>query len=139
MKSELTINRDTPSLRKHRHEILWQVMFPLVSGVIIMLLLMGLSVAGASDQSRLADISVIWLIIPLMFGSIALFILLIGVIYGLVVLIRLLPKYTQQAQSFIKLMGTRVSEMDDRIVAPVIKGHISSARFRKLFDQILRR
>ncbi len=136
---EPKVNRDTPALKKHRREVMWQVLLPLVLGIVLVLVLMGVSVFVTTNQSLWADISLIWLIIPLLPLALVTTAILAGLSYGVVKLIHLLPRYTQQTQDIFRLIRMRVGEVDDRLVAPVIKINSTTARFQKLMDQFRRR
>ena len=68
---------------KHRKEVVWQIFLPLAVGVLLMLILMAVSISSAVNQSRLADISLMWIILPNLFVALFVIVLLAVMIYGI--------------------------------------------------------
>ena len=131
--------RNPETYQKHQKEVLWQITIPLIAGLVILLLLMVGSVSSAINQSRMADISLIWIILPNLAMALITLIILMGLIYGLIKLIGILPYYTQKIQVFFNLFKDRAQNIDDRLIEPIIKGKTTSASLRKLKDQLFRR
>lgn len=138
-KPPLPGERNPETYQKHQKEVLWQITIPLIAGLVILLLLMVGSVSSAINQSRIADISLIWIILPNLAMALITLIILVGLIYGLIKLIGILPYYTQKIQVFFDLIKDRAKNIDDRLIEPIIKGKTTSASLRKLKDQLFRR
>lgn len=133
--SNPAVKQVSPSQQKHRKEFLWQVLLPLFGGIGVVLLFMAVSVSSTVNQSLWADISLIWLILPILFLALVSLLLLAAMIYGLAKLTNVLPRYTLQVQGFFLLLKMKVSGFDDRLVSPLIKLKVSSAKFGKLKAQ----
>ena len=131
--------RNPVTRQKHRQEVLWQILFPLLIGIVVALILGGLSVSNVINQSRLADISLIWLILPNIFVALIAIILLAGMVYGVIKLIAVLPVFAYKAQNFFGQIQFQVGKIDDKIVEPVLKARATYASWRKLKEQIFRR
>ena len=124
--------------QKHQKEVIWQIFLPLAIGVLLILILMAVSVSSAVNQSRLADISLMWIILPNLFVALFVIVLLAVMIYGIMKLTSVLPTYTYKLQVFFNLVKTQIQKMDDRMVEPVIKGKSASASLKKLARQLFR-
>jgi hypothetical protein len=123
---------------KHRKEVVWQIFLPLAVGVLLMLILMAVSISSAVNQSRLADISLMWIILPNLFVALFVIVLLVVMIYGIMKLTSVLPTYTYKLQVFFNQIKAQIKKMDDRLVEPVIKGKSTSASLKKLSRQLFR-
>jgi uncharacterized membrane protein YhdT len=105
---------DRPTIRAHRRQFAWQILLPflVVAGVIIagaVLIVKG----GASRTSVWADVSVIWLLVPALFLALALMVLVITIIYGMVKLLQIMPRYTGKTQGmFIRLSAGTLKVAD---------------------------
>ncbi len=97
--------RNAHTHARHRQETLWQIALPcgLAVMVIIGLMVVVASPAGAEARSPLADVSLIFVIIPTAFWGLVLLALIIGLCYGLFVALRELPFLFKQAQEFMWL------------------------------------
>lgn len=106
----------------HRREVLWQVTVPLIIGIVAILVLAFLAARGATDNvSRWADISLIWLILPMLFITL-IFILLVGAIaYGVIWLVRKLPVYARRAQDLVASLVALTRRLGDAVVEPIIR------------------
>ncbi|HSQ27334.1 MAG TPA: hypothetical protein VLM80_09440 [Anaerolineales bacterium] len=124
--------------QKHRKEVIWQIFLPLAVGVLLILILMAVSVFSAVNQSRLADISLMWIILPNLFVALFVIVLLVGMIYGIIKLTSVLPYYLYKVQVFFNQIKAQIQKMDDRMVEPVIKGKSVSASLKKLARQLFR-
>lgn len=123
--SSLLPERNPATHRIHRREVLWQITVPLVVALLVIVALMALTilsaVRGPSAVSRWADISLIWLILPMLVVTL-LFMAITGAIaYGVIKLIGALPRFTLRVQSIVALLGQRAHQISDKIVAPFIK------------------
>jgi len=105
---------------RFRHEVLWQIALPLALGVILTLTFMGLTITSTAvpTRSALADLSVIFLIIPVALWGIVGLALIIAVCVGIVYALRELPPLFKQAQDFM----IRVAAETDKYTAQVIDG-----------------
>ena len=116
------LERNQITYRRHRREVFWQVTVPIAVGIILVAALAYLATQTTSDQTSVwADISAIWLIVPVMMITLLSLVLLLASIYLNVRLIRILPYYSRQAQKWFSLLATQISRLNDRAVEPILR------------------
>lgn len=113
------------SYLKHRSDVVWKIVFPLVLAtllVIVISVLIGIRAfnGGQDDISLWAAISTIWIIIPLMLMSLVLTALLFGLVYGLARLLNVTPRYTGLAQHYILWFNAQLRLYADKLSDPMI-------------------
>ena len=115
-----------PSLERHRREKVWQILVPLIFGVLVILavsviviLTAARSSAGGS-VSQWADASAIWLILPVIMVAIFGILILIGLIYLIARIIKILPPYADLVQGYASLVAAKVSLVTRKIASPFI-------------------
>ena len=131
------IQRNPITHERHRREVFRQITLPLIIALVVIAVLVGLTVtASAAGASRWADISLIWLIMPVLVVSLIFLILLSGITYGLIRLIGVLPRYALQVQDFFVLLHFQIARLNDKITQPVIKLHATSASVKSLLRRV---
>lgn len=117
----------------HRREAFWQITFPLII-VLVLLLALAIFVAlsGSSQVSRWANVSTIWLILLAIVLALLVFAILAGLMYGMFRLLRALPSYTLRAQDTFEVIRLKTRKVSDLAVEPVIQFETIKARLRKL-------
>lgn len=126
---------------RHRREVLWQITLPLVLGSLAVLIVAGLVVAlGAAGETSLwADVSLIWLLAPLLLACLLPLALLSGLAYAVVRLIAVLPGYARQVQDFFGYVGFRIAQAEDCLVEPLLRLQSGQASAEQLRRQVSRR
>jgi len=120
----------------HRQQTLWQIWVPF--GVVVVLVLISALLVviagfqGTGDISRWADISLIWLILPMLLLTVILIAVTAGFVFLLFQLLRILPPYTRQLQDVFVLISFYVRKFSDAAVEPFLKAHSFSASIRAL-------
>jgi len=110
-----------------------QIFLPLIIGAVLILALAVFSTFGQSDAlSRWGDISLIWLILPMLFVGLIALVLLTGLIYVTVRLMQSLPVFARRVQNLFATIGYQVSRMTDKAAAPVIRARSISAGVRRM-------
>jgi hypothetical protein len=128
---ELERNQETRAA--HRREVFWQIFFPLGIGFILVVgLFVGMGLAGVGDASLWADVSLIWILIPLIILAIFPLVILVGLIYGVTFLTVKLPYYAFIAQQAFKRLAAMARYWSDRAVDPLLKIHSNLAALRTL-------
>lgn len=119
--------RNPQTHARFRHEVLWQIALPVVLAVILTLTLMGLTLTStnAPTRSPLADVSVIFLILPTALWGLVLLALIIALCVGIFYALRELPPLFKQAQDFM----IRVAAETNKYTAEVINGVYSARSF----------
>ena len=109
----------------HRREVFWQITFPLILALLILLGLAGFVIyagfQGSANVSRWADVSLIWLLMPAVFVTLVVLIILTGVVYLVSKLLGVLPGYARLVQNFFYLAQVRIKSIADKAVEPVLK------------------
>jgi hypothetical protein len=114
--------RNPVTYQSHRKQVLWQITIPLVIGAVIILILAVLVTTGSPQTASLwADISLVWLIIPVMIVSLILLVLLAGLAYAVIWLVRTIPGYAMQAQNFMIMIASQVEKLGNVIVEPILR------------------
>jgi hypothetical protein len=125
--------RNPVTHRAHRREVLLQITIPLAIGLAIFLAVSVLATLGPDDAvSRWGDASLIWLIVPQLLVCLMALILLGGLAFGVIWLIRTLPVYTRQLQDIFNLIGLRTRNLTDMIVEPFLRIHSFGAKLNAL-------
>jgi hypothetical protein len=124
----------SPTVRTHRRQFVWQILVPFV--VMALLLVAGAALILSSGPPRervWADVSIIWLILPLLALALILAVVLVFAIVGLAKLMQIAPRYTSQAQaiSFIAAAGAR--KVANGIVAPYVWFEQAKAALKSIF------
>jgi hypothetical protein len=133
--------RNPITYQKHRHEVFWQITVPLVAGALIIVAI-GLTIAiggSLAEINKLANVSMIFLIIPAMFFTLIAIAITIASIYGLVRLILVLPYYLRLAQNFMLVVRIRVGRVSDAVTEPFLRVHSWSASAGQLRRSLRRK
>ena len=132
--------RNPLTRKRHQKEVLWQITVPFLIGSLILLALAVLVVGIVpGDARRWADISMIWLIVPVILVTLLSLLFLAGSIYAVVRLIQVLPKYSYQALGWLLLLGLHLQRLNDRMVEPFLRLHMLSASLKMLGKQVSKR
>ena len=128
--------KKTSSYRAYKRDLLWQIIVPMI---VIALLFVAASVVTAMGEggtlSQGADVSTIWLIIPLIIFAIINILILAGLVYGLAKLLDIIPTYTQKLQGYIRLIGEKIEAIADSAAKPIFTIQGFSASLRRIFRQ----
>jgi hypothetical protein len=124
--------RNLITAARHRREVFWQITFPCVMLVLVLVTMGVLAVVPGGTTRVWADISLIWLIILASILTVILMVLLIALAYLVVKMVHGLPRYALLAQRFFARLSEQVEGAGDRAVEPVLRAHSLSASLRKL-------
>src|SRR4030043_691586 len=95
----LVPERNPVTHAKHRREVFWQIILPMLIGLLLVLTVVSIIIfsgtSSTSELSRWADVSMIWLILPSFFIALLFLIILIAFTYLITVVLRLTPRYTR--------------------------------------------
>lgn len=133
----------SPSFQKHRREVVWHILLPVIlAGVIFMglgLLMVLTPTLGTARTGHWAAISLIWLISPLILFALLFLVLNIGLIYLMNKLLQVLPPYLRIGQIYSRVMVLRVQVFCDRLARPFVRWGGWVAGFRHLRSKVIRR
>lgn len=112
------------SYKKHRRELAWQIILPVVlASLVILALIVLVNVATfnqGGDVARWAAISTIWIILPVMLAGLVLLALLGALVYGMKRLLNITPTYTGLAQDYVHKAASYIKRAADLAVKPVL-------------------
>jgi hypothetical protein len=129
--------RNPITRQRHRKEVFWQITLPiLISGLILLAFSILAITMTASETSLWADISLIWLIVPVMVLTLISLVMLIASIYASVKLILVLPVFAFRLQNVLILIRLKIHSLADRSVEPVLRINSFSAGIKSFVRQI---
>ena len=123
----------------HAKDSFWQITFPLIIGILVVLALAvwTVAVAAAGDQvDQAADASLILLIIPALLIAFIFLAILSSIVYLVIWLNRNLPFYTYRLQKFFSRVEGQVVIVAEKSTRPMIKVQSLSAVLRAVFRAI---
>jgi hypothetical protein len=126
-----------PTLQLHRRQRFWQILFPMVLVVILMLITGGFTIAAGQAENRLwADISIVWMVAPLLILALFLLAILVGMIYLLARLSSHIPKQTRRVQILFRRIGKESQKIADSAVRPVLWLHQFQGGIKSVFEKL---
>lgn len=126
--------RNPDTYAAYKRDVFRQITLPTLVGLIVIL---GLSIAviyaaasGNSQVSRWADISLVWLLLPVIFLSLLFLALLVGITFLITRLLHIFPVYAYKVQIFFNQAQTWIKSGTDIAVEPILKinSFLASAR-----------
>jgi len=123
--------RNPQTHAQHRVEVFWQILLPMLVGILLLLAAVAAIVFSAlqpvTELSRWAGVSLIWLILPSLFFALILLVILVGVGYGITMLLRITPRYARVIQLYFEVAKNKASQVTDLLTAPIIRIHTTMA------------
>lgn len=125
---------------RHRRQTFWQILLPVIlASLIVIALVVFASLAtatGSAIPATWANISTIWLVIPLMFIGVLFTLFTVGMIFLMSRLLRNVPTYTRLAQIYLQIFSLRVDSILDRIARPQIIALSRWAAWREFWRKL---
>ena len=115
----------------------WQILFPTLFGTIL-LLLVGIWVVlytSPGNISRFAELSTILLVIPILFSSLLVMLLLGALIVLVLKVIQSLPPITGKILEVLKQVQKVVAGVSKNTVKPIVRPAAFMAGIRRLFSK----
>jgi len=129
----------SPSLKTHRKQAFWQIIFPLVLGSLIVVGLAVWAVLASSPNHSVtvywANLSVIIVTIFIIIFGILLLALIIGLTYGVIKLRQYTPIYTQIVQAYAYRTAGIIIRYADHSVKPVYIIHGIGSGIKAFMDR----
>jgi hypothetical protein len=132
----------TASYQRHRRQSFWQIIAPVGFGTLLVLVILALVILRAVvtdagvQVSQWADTSLIWLILPALLFALVLTLVLVGMIYLLARLLKIVPGFTYKVQYYVGLVSDYVDSFADKVAAPIIAVKSAGATVSALFGSI---
>jgi predicted PurR-regulated permease PerM len=125
-----------PSIRVHKRQRTWQILVPFLVFAGLILVLAGLFASGAiSTTSTWADVSIVWLIVPMLFFALFFLVVLVFLIYGISKLLQVMPRYTGKTQDFFTSLSGWTRKIADGIANPVVRLNQAGAVIKSFFNK----
>jgi hypothetical protein len=119
------LERNPKTHAEHKREVFWQITLPLLIGILLLLAAVAAIILSATqpvtDLGRWADVSLIWVILPSLFFALILLIILIGFVYLISYLLRLIPRYALIVQHYFELAKNKVSQLTNLSIEPIFR------------------
>ena len=136
MNKNVAPSKETLSYQAHKRDFIWQILVPILIALVLVIAV-SVAVASGSDAStsRWADISTIWIIIPLLFSALITIIILGAIIYGVAKLLDITPVYTQKLTALIHLAAQKIKAVADASAKPIFFVEELSASIKSVFQE----
>ena len=112
------------SYKRHRKEIIWQIILPMVlTAILFIALVVLLNIATFRDNgdvARWAAVSTIWISIPIIIMAMVFLAVLGGIVYLLMRLLQIAPIYTGKAQDVAHKVEGYIRRAADAVAKPII-------------------
>ena len=112
------------SYLKHRRDFQLKILLPIILAsiaAVVIGVLAGMAASGSSTAVSLwADISLIWLIMPVMVMALVIAILMVALVYGMNRLLKVTPHYTGLVQGYALWLEAEVSIWTNKLTHPVV-------------------
>jgi len=136
MQTPFAPERNPNTEKTHRREVLLQITLPILVGVLIVIALATLVSSGSTNElGRWSQVTVIWLVLPVLLLSLLVLVLLAALIYGVSLLLGVIPRYACLTQYWFERVEGRVRKGADLAAEPVIKWQSARASMRRLFGR----
>ena len=127
---------ERPSMKNHRKQRFWQIFLPIILISILIFSFGGYFIAIGGSQTRVwADISFIWLAVPLL----VIFLFMLAILVGMVILLfqitRKTPILTRRIQRIFCQIEKKSISMADSIIKPILWVNQSQAGISRLFKK----
>lgn len=112
------------SYAKHRQDVTRQIVLPVVFVAVMVIVLAALilfAFQNGGDVGKWAAVAIIWMVVPLMALMLVLLVAAWGVVYLLMRLLEISPRYTTLAQEYVLHFNTLVIVWTDKIIDPILK------------------
>lgn len=129
---------DRQSLRNYRRQRFWQIIFPIVIFSLLIGLAGGFTVGAGKELNRLwADVSIIWMVLPMLFLAFFMLVILVGMVYLLYQLTKGTPRITRKVQNFLTRIEQETCRAANSVVKPILWVHQVQSGLRSLMRKIL--
>jgi hypothetical protein len=125
---------DSPTVHAHKRQLAWQILVPFLVVTALIIAAAVLVATGAASGTRAwADVSIIWLIAPMLVPALFFVIVLGSLIYGIAKLTQITPRYTGKAQDFFALLSGWMRKIADGAAKPFVWYQQAGAVIKSIF------
>jgi len=147
MNEEISIttekSRTSSSIHRHHRDRTWQILVPIVFGFLLIIaagvfvILTASGTTSGASVSQWADISSIWLILPVIMFALFGILVLVALIFLMAKLLNILPFYTNLVQQYAGLITARINLATRKVVNPVFSARSVRAGVNGFFTALL--
>ena len=124
---------------RHKREVLLQIMLPFLAFVLLLVVVaVVLAVFQVGQVGTWAEISTIFLIVPVLIASIIPLVLLVALAYGVTKLLGIIPPYAHLVQNYFDKGLQYVRRGADLVSEPILKARSGLTVVSTLFDKMKR-
>jgi len=128
------------TIQKHKQEFLWQILVPVLVVALLLIVAAGFAAFTSSSQaSTLADISIIWLIVPMLIVFLVVMAGTVAAIYGMIRLFPYIPYYSRRVHLYVVIAQQKTVVTGGKVVKPFINIHVYKAGFDAFFNSFRRK
>ena len=110
---------DSSTVHMHKHQFVWQILVPFLVMTALVIAGTVLVITGGASRTRVwADVSVIWILAPMLILALMFIIVLGFIIYGFARLLPLIPRYTGRAQEITASVAAGTHKVADGVKKP---------------------
>ncbi|HTX89621.1 MAG TPA: hypothetical protein VMC09_00270 [Anaerolineales bacterium] len=132
-----TPRSDSPTVRAHKRQFAWQILAPVLVVTAVVAAAAVFTVTGGTAQTRVwADVSIIWLIAPLLVMALLFAVLLGYAIHAVAKLLEVTPRFTAKAQFYTAAAAAGTHRLADGITKPVIWVRQITTAIKSFFDKL---
>ncbi len=128
------------SYKKHRKEVMLQIILPMALTVILFIALIVLinvaTFRDNGDVARWAAVSTIWIVIPIIIGFLIVLVLVGGLVYLMARLLNVTPTYTNMVQVYVNIGVGYIKRATEAIIKPVLELNGILAGITAFFEKI---
>jgi hypothetical protein len=122
------------TIHAHKRQLVWQILVPfLVVTALIVAAAVLISTGTTSATRTWADVSIIWLIAPMLVFALFFVVMLGFLIVGIAKLLQVTPYYSSKVQNFLILLSSRMRKIADGSAQPFIWSHQAGAILKSIF------
>lgn len=132
--------RNIDTHKRHRKEVFWQVTVPVGVSILFFLVLAYLAIfpATADQDSVWADISLIFLIIPVLLVFLLMTVILMASVYLTAKLMKETPFFMFKVHQWLQLIDSKVQTAGSGAVEPFLRYHSFTASIHELVRKVRR-
>lgn len=135
-----TRNMELETVQKHKQEFLWQILIPVLVVALLLIAAAGFAMFATSGQaSKLADVSVIWLIVPMLVLFLIIMAGTMAAIYGIIRVMPYVPYYARRVHLYVVLAQQKTVVTGEKVVKPFVNIKVYKTGFDALVNAFRRR
>jgi len=127
---------DSPTVRLHKRQLAWQILVPFLILAVLILAAAVWVISGAASGTRVwADVSIIWMLFPLLIFALFSIFVLGFLIYAIARLIQVTPHYTARVQFYSTAAAIVTRKVADGAAKPFFWIRQAGAVIKSLFHK----